>query len=173
MFTKVDEIWYYPFKDADEIPEMVKRVCSALLEISKMYQSDLTDGELLERGIDPDMVNEFCMFDESEWPELEKYYADEDGFWNMETAELVGTKEYRARQIWEGIDPETGQPLNMEAVIMPTYEEWKAGLTEGQREFPHSMLVGSGEPPEYVARLVREREEFEEMAQKMERGELW
>lgn len=163
MFTKVDEIWYTPFVGKDDIPEMVVRVCKELQVISRYYASDMTDFELLENGIDPDMVNEFCMFDESEWPELEKYYQDENGMYNMDNAGMVGTKQYRAQLIAQRIDPETNESIYAEEQHEPTYEEWKASLHPGWVEFPHG-LIGSGQRPDYVERLIREREEFEEYA---------
>ena len=171
MFTRVDEIWYEPFRGKDEVPELVIRVLKSLQEIRRLYADGLTDIELLERGIDPDMVNEFCMFHQDEWPELEKYYQDENGMYNMDDAGMVSTKQYRAQLICSGIDPETEQPIGQEEGVMPTYEEWKAGLTEAQREFPHTTLFGSGEPADYVQRLMRERDEFEEMAQSIEQGD--
>ena len=166
MLTKIDEIWYYPFKDAEDVPEMVVRVLKAVRDITALYNTDITDVELLLKGIDPDMINEFCMFDESEWPELETYYEDDEGFCTMENAEMLGTKEYRARLIRDGIDPETEMPICYEEAPL-TYEQWKASLTEGQREFPDS-LVGTGQPFEFVDRLRCERDEFEEIATQMQ-----
>ena len=166
MFTKIDEIWYHPFKDVEEVPEMVEMVRKAVFEFSALFQNEITEEELLLKGYDPDMVNEFCMFDESVWPELEEYYKDSEGFFNLENAEIVGTKEYRARLIRDGIDPETELPIGYEEAPL-TYEQWKAGLTEADLEFPHT-LFGQGHPSNFVSQLQRERDEFEEIAIQME-----
>jgi hypothetical protein len=126
MFAKVEEIWWKPFesafKNGEEVPEIVRRVNNQLFEIAKIYDSDMTDEELLLKGIDPDMVNEFCMFNQDDWPEMENYYKDEDGYYSMEHAEMVGTKQYRAHQIWDGIDPQTEKPIGY-VEYEPTYEE--------------------------------------------------
>ena len=169
MFKKIDEIWYDPFKDAEEIPETVKIVREAVFNFTAIFQTnkDITDEELLLMGYDPDMVNEFCMFDESAWPEIERYYQDSDGFCNMENAEVVGTKEYRARLIRDGIDPETELPIGYVEEAPLTYEQWKATLTEADWEFPHT-LFGQGHPTDFVSQLQCEREEFEEMAIQMQ-----
>ena len=170
MFTRVEEIWWKPFASAfengDEVPEIVRRVNEALFAIGDNYQSEMTDEERLLQGIDPDMVNEFCAFDESEWPEIEKYYQDADGSYSMDDAEMVGTKQARARQIKAGIDPETGQPIGCEE-YEPTYEEWKASLDIKYYEFPHS-LIGSDHKLEYVNRLIREHEMFQMAVQSQE-----
>jgi hypothetical protein len=164
MFTRVEEIWWKPyaskFENGEEVPEIVRRVNEALFDIAKIYDSDMTDEELLLKGIDPDMVNEFCMFNQDDWPEMEKYYQDEDGMYSMDDAEMVGTKQYRAQLIWQGLDPETEQPIGY-VEPEPTYEEWKASLGIGWLEFPHG-LIGSNHNPEYVNRLIREKE-FEMM----------
>jgi len=166
MFTRVEEIWWKPFEDkfknGEEVPEIVRRVNEALFEIAKIYDSEMTDEELLLKGIDPDMVNEFCMFNQEDWPEMEKYYQDENGMYSMDDAGMVGTKQHRAQLIWSGLDPETEQPIGYEEENMPTYEEWKASLGVGPREFPHT-LIGTDHPFEYVQRLIREHEMFQEM----------
>lgn len=173
MFTRVEEIWWKPFEDkfknGEEVPEIVRRVNEVLFDIAKLYDSDLTNEELLLKGIDPDMVNEFCMFNQDDWPEIEKYYQDEDGMYSMDDAEMVGTKQYRAQQIWDGIDPETDLPIGYEEYT-PTYEEWKASLGVGPLEFPHT-LIGTDHPLEYVNRLIREHEMFQEMVMR-EMGEI-
>jgi hypothetical protein len=165
MFTRVEEIWWKPyedkFKNGEEVPEIVRRVNEALFEVAKIYDSEMTDEELLLKGIDPDMVNEFCLFNQGEWPEMEKYYQDKDGMYTMDDAEMVGTKQHRAQLIWDGIDPETEQPIGYQEYT-PTYEEWKASLGVGPQEFPHS-LIGTDQPLDYVNRLIREHEMFQEM----------
>lgn len=173
MFTRVDEIWYEPFRGKEEVPEMVIRVLKSLRVIRELYGQGLDDLELLQRGVDPDMVNEFCMFNQADWPEMEKYYQNEDGMYSMGDAEMVGTKQYRAQLIQSGIDPETEQPIGQEEVYKPTYEEWKASLSEADWEFPHNLFFNPDHDSEYVRRLVREREEFEEVAQMIERGEIF
>ena len=160
MFTKVEEIWWTPFanelKNGGEVPEIVRRVNEAVFDIAELYRSDMTDEELLLKGIDPDMVNEFCMFNQDEWPEMEKYYQDENCMYIMDNAEQVGTKQYRAQQIWAGLDPETEKPIGY-VEYEPTYEEWKASLGIGALEVPHSVL-GSNHNPQYVRRLIEEQE---------------
>lgn len=165
MFKREREIWSDPYadKNGDEIPEMVYRVNDALRIISELFHSDLTDAELLDRGIDPDMANEFCMFEESEWPEIEAFYCDEDGFITMGDSLLVGKKQTRAQMIRDGLDPETGESWYAEPEPEPTYEEWKATLSPADLEFPHHLYM-EGHRHDYVDRLVLEREMFEEIA---------
>ncbi len=171
MFTRVEEIWWRPYANAfergEDVPEIVRRVNQILFDIGANYESEMTDVERLQLGIDPDVVNEFCGFDESEWPEIEKYYQDENGYYSMEDAELVGTKQARARMIRDGIDPETGQPIGYEEEDELTYEEWKASLDIKFYEFPH-LLVGSEHKLEYVNRLIREHEVFQMAMQSQE-----
>lgn len=173
MFTKVEEIWWKPFESAfengEEVPEIVRLVNERLFDLAKIYESEMTGEELLLKGIDPDMVNEFCMFNQADWPEMEKYYQDADGLYSMDNAEMVGTKQARALQIWDGLDPETGQPIGY-VEYEPTYEEWKASLGVGPLEFPHT-LIGTDHKLEYVNRLIREHEMFQEMVMR-EMGEI-
>lgn len=173
MFTKVEEIWWKPFesafKNGEDVPEIVRRVNNQLFEMAKIYDSDLTDEELLLKGIDPDMVNEFCMFNQDDWSEMENYYKDEDGYYSMEHAEMVGTKQHRAHQIWDGIDPQTEQPIGY-VEYEPTYEEWKASLGFNAMELPYT-LVGTNHNQEYVQRLIREHEMMQEMVLR-EMGEI-
>jgi hypothetical protein len=170
MFTKVEEIWWEPFASAfengDDVPEIVRRVNEASFAIGENYQLELTDEERLLQGIDPDMVNEFCAFTEDEWSEIEKHYQDVDGFYSTDNAEIVGTKQARARKIQAGIDPETDLPIGYSEPEM-TYEEWKANLDIKFYEFPH-LLVGSNHKLEYVNRLIREHEMFQMMMQSQE-----
>ena len=60
-----------------------------------------------------------------------------------------------------GLNPETGLPIGHEDYV-PTYEEWKASLGVGPQEFPHT-LIGTDQPLDYVNRLIREHEMFQEM----------
>ena len=48
MFKKIDEIWYDPFKEVEEIPEIVEMVRKAVFAFSAIFQTnrEITEEEL-------------------------------------------------------------------------------------------------------------------------------
>jgi hypothetical protein len=177
MFSKVYEVWVEPFKDVNPLPELVKSVQDVIAMLEENWSCS-ERGELLFEGIDGDIVNEYCHMDPELWDEMDEYYEALTGGLSFDDADLVAIKKERAECLFADLDPgfleDTMEKLGIyyeEASAgtsedyMPSYEEWRAGLTIGELEFPHNLY--SGHPHEYVRRLVEEKNMMEEVEMAM------
>lgn len=96
MYGREKEVW------VDNRPEEwslnAAFAAGYLEDIWDLIDAHASEDEMLSKGYDPDMVNEYCCADVSDWADLDAMYSAED-------AALIALKKKRAEKILKKEDP--------------------------------------------------------------------